>query len=74
MTRWISEEKVRRMIKFYGSCCLSCHEDDDEGYSDLIEIDFPRERVARVCCAVSVAYDKWKLKQRLDEVKPQPKG
>jgi len=43
----------------YG-CCTSCHEDDDLGYFDLMDIEPPKKRNnpnkiidtwARVCCA-----------------------
>jgi hypothetical protein len=62
--KWISEDKVRRLIKYDGSCCLSCHEDCDEyGYS-MIGIRFSKEREAEVCCAVSNAFHEWDKKNQ----------
>lgn len=37
---------------FGGSCCWSCHEDDDEGYGTLCELEHPfnAQVMASVCC------------------------
>lgn len=54
----VPEGVVKRLIKA-DDCCGSCHTDADEyGYS-LAEIDFGRGRVAYVCCACRLAYDRW---------------
>ena len=38
-------------------CCSSCHEDDEDGYSDLCSVEDPNggygEHSGGVCCAVS---------------------
>jgi hypothetical protein len=68
-TKWINEVKIRRLIKFNGSCCQSCHEDmDDYGYYGC-SIDFGKDRETECCCAISVAYDEWlKAKSPVDSV------
>lgn len=34
-----------------GDCCPSCHDDEAEGYGDLMEVEQQGVTVARVCCA-----------------------
>lgn len=34
-------------------CCSSCHEDADEGYFELIDIELADNYLAFVCCAVA---------------------
>lgn len=59
MARWVSEEAVKRLINFKGSCCTSCHDDQDEYGYELPEIDFNKDRYSTVCCAVLIAWEKW---------------
>lgn len=57
--KYVFEDAIRRLIKFKGACCMSCHE-DDELYGDyLIELDLGKNRYSPVCCTVSIAYDEW---------------
>uniref|UniRef100_A0A6M3J4N8 Uncharacterized protein n=1 Tax=viral metagenome TaxID=1070528 RepID=A0A6M3J4N8_9ZZZZ len=57
--KYITEAAIRRLIKYNGPCCDSCHDDiDDYAYSGCC-INFGKNRVAEVCCALANAYDKW---------------
>jgi hypothetical protein len=38
-------------------CCVSCHEDEDEGYSALMDRTLPDGRLAEVCCHVAGLLD-----------------
>jgi len=40
------------------SCCNSCHDDEDEGYVDMIEREY-RGVEYHICCAASIALDKF---------------
>lgn len=54
------ERCVIRFLKKHGindGCCSSCHEDDDDGYADLLELYFTKKRMAFVCCRVHNAWD-----------------
>ena len=58
--RWITEEKIRRLLRRNNipfDCCISCHEDSDDGY-DMIEEELGKNRITEVCCGVSRALDK----------------
>lgn len=55
----VFESRIRRLIKYDGPCCSSCHADMDERGYNGIHIDFGKEREAEVCCAVANAYYKW---------------
>jgi hypothetical protein len=36
---------------FPGECCASCHDDDDEGWRDLLEVyGDSGDVLARICC------------------------
>jgi len=59
VVRYIQENAVRRLIKFDGSCCLSCHEDMDDYDYPMLFVDFGKDREAEVCCAVHKAYEGW---------------
>jgi len=55
---FISEIIIRRLMHFKGACCLSCHDDGEEGYP-MCFINFGKERESEVCCAIANAYDQW---------------
>lgn len=48
---------------FAKSCCSSCHDDSDEGYSELCELYDPSGKlIGWVCCSVASAIsidDQW---------------
>ena len=48
---WTAEEGY-----LSGRCCISCHEDADEGYVPLPVADVDG-KAAQVCCAVLIAVD-----------------
>jgi len=65
------EETIIRFLKKNGinaTCCLSCHEDENEGLDYLCEIYFSKKRMAQVCCGVSLSFEK------LLKIKPEYKS
>lgn len=56
--RYVSEKAICKLIK-NDECCPSCHTDDEEGYRSLEEIELGKGRIACVCCAVRLNYEKW---------------
>jgi len=66
----VSEQAIRRLIKYKGPCCMSCHDDADEFDYEMCNIyseDFQRR--AEVCCAVKVAFDKWQQERKNHDTK-----
>lgn len=57
MSRWVSERAIRRLCRYTGACCASCHDDSDAGYADMAFLDLGKGREAEVCCAVNLAFD-----------------
>lgn len=55
--KYITEKSVKRLIKFKGDCCSSCHSNNET--SDMMFIDFGKDREAEVCCLVKQEYNKW---------------
>ena len=54
------EETIIRFLrkhKIDATCCLSCHEDENEGLGYLCELYFSKNRIAQVCCSVSIAFE-----------------
>lgn len=58
-----SEKAIRRLIKFEGNCCMSCHDEEELGVSDMIEIELGKDRIVYVCCAVNNAYKDYQIKR-----------
>jgi len=65
----VKEETIRRLIKFKGNCCLSCHEDSNNYDIPMCWIDFGKGREGEVCCSVANAFDNWTTKKLLKEEK-----
>jgi hypothetical protein len=63
LLKYVSENAVRRLIKFDGPCCISCHDDAEEyegtGLYQLMELEFSKDRWSEVCCSVRNEYDAW---------------
>jgi hypothetical protein len=58
-----TEEEVRKLYGIEESCCISCHDDVDEGfYSSMCEIYWPDMSTTEVCCAVKLGYERNKDK------------
>lgn len=71
MIKVIYERVIRRLIKFKGNCCDSCHDDMDNGFfatelyhEDLGYTKKGEERYSEVCCTVKRAFDKWLKESR----------
>lgn len=45
-------DKLTEAADLVSSCCSSCHEDDEQGYHDLPQIEFDGKEYS-VCCALS---------------------
>ena len=51
--------QIRELFGLAEVCCDSCHEDHDQGYSDLMELEDREGKViAYVCCGVERALPK----------------
>jgi len=70
MNRCVSEEAIVRLIKFEGSHCTSCHEDEAAGYW-MCWINLGKGREAEVCCDVKRAYDEWCRAREKGKVKQE---
>jgi hypothetical protein len=50
-------EEFSKEFNIEFSCCISCHYDSDNSFSDLIEItDDHGNIVAIICCAANISY------------------
>lgn len=48
-------EEFRKKFDISKNCCNSCHQDFDEGYSDLCEIEIDHV-IYQVCCSIDLQY------------------
>lgn len=48
--KYVPERALRRLYKV--ECCMSCHDDEEEGYDALTEVDLGKGRYAYVCCVI----------------------
>lgn len=60
-------DSVREHLKLQETCCGSCHDDEDEGFSLLCGGSLPDGTEYEVCCAVSNAATE-RMKQTFDVV------
>ena len=60
----VDERAIIRLIRhFYNGHCDSCHEDEEEGYDEMIYMDLGKGRYSYVCCRIANAYEEWKQKK-----------
>ena len=52
-----SEASIRRLIKYKGPCCMSCHDEEEEGFSDMHEVELSKGRIVYLCCNIKNAFD-----------------
>lgn len=62
----MNEQKIIERYGLPDEHCGSCHDDEDDGYADMIEIEIDGEGVA-LCCAVRNNLEK-RLKERTNVV------
>lgn len=58
--KYIAENAIRRLIKYDGPCCLSCHREQDELGYHMSYRELGKERATEICCNVVTAFDKWR--------------
>ena len=61
-----SESAIRRLIKFDGSCCMSCHDDEEYGI-DMREVELGKGRISYLCCTVLEALKEYQKSKTINE-------
>ena len=64
---YVNEAAVIRLIKHKNGCCVSCHEDEEDGY-ELSDLDLGKGRYSFVCCIIKIAFKEWVTKQQSEGV------
>jgi hypothetical protein len=55
MNELLGCDEVERAVGeeyIFGDCCMSCHDDADEGYDSMFAVELVGGQRASVCCAI----------------------